>query len=320
MDWVGLLTDHDIPYVTRGPNTKRGEVSVKCPWCGEDDPSEHLGISLTTENWGCYRSATHRGKAAPRLIAGLLGCTHGHAKALAKAYSAPDPSSLDHALAMLTRISVAPEPATGLEVITYLPEFRPIKATGTGARFWRYLASRHFDDVAALVARYDLQACETGRWKDRVIVPVYQGGGLIGWTARAIQRTISAPRYLSSSDAIKKVVFNEDELQQGGDLLFVVEGPFDALKLDYYGEPYGVRATCAFGVSMSLDQVCTLMGLRRLFKRVVILLDRAAIEPAFDALDWLQAPNVSIGSLPEGFKDPGEMKREDVEALIEEHL
>ena len=32
MDWVRLLEDSRIEYVTRGPNTKRGEVSVRCPF------------------------------------------------------------------------------------------------------------------------------------------------------------------------------------------------------------------------------------------------------------------------------------------------
>jgi hypothetical protein len=32
MDWVKLLEDSNIEYVTRGPNTKRGEVSTRCPF------------------------------------------------------------------------------------------------------------------------------------------------------------------------------------------------------------------------------------------------------------------------------------------------
>lgn len=314
MDWVGFLTEHAIPYVTRGPNTKRGEVSVKCPYCGEDDPSEHMGVSLTTENWGCLRSTTHRGHAPHTLIQALLGCTFPQAKLLASAHNSPDPNSLDSALALLTLTSEAPRAVTG--PLTLPIECQPIKATGSTARFWRYLAHRHFDDVGDLVSRYRLRCCLTGPHKDRVIIPLFQGGQLVGWTGRAIQHTINAPRYLSSGEAVKRMVFNEDDLREGGKALFITEGPFDALKIDYYGEPMKVRATCIFGISMTMDQICTLAQLRRCFKKVVILLDKGAVEAAFAASDWLQAPNVVIGSLPEGLKDPGDLRREEVEQLI----
>jgi len=32
MDWVRLLDDSNIEYVSRGKNTKRGEISVRCPF------------------------------------------------------------------------------------------------------------------------------------------------------------------------------------------------------------------------------------------------------------------------------------------------
>lgn len=317
MDWPAFLADHDIPFVTRGNNTKRGEVSVQCPWCGDDDPSQHLGISLTTANWGCLRSAQHRGHAPHNLIAALLGCSTPQAKLTAAAYSVADPDSLSGTLEMLTRTSAAPRPVTGpLPPVVWPIEAQAIKSSGGTARFWRYLKGRHFDNVADLVSRYHLRCATTGEQKDRIIIPLRHESRLVGWTGRAIQPTINAPRYLSSGPAVKRLVFNEDELWAGGKVLYVVEGPFDALKLDYYGEPFGVRATCLFGVTMTIEQVATLRQLRRYFKRVVILLDRAAIEPAFDALDWLQGPNVTIGSLPEQFKDPGEMNRDEVETFI----
>jgi hypothetical protein len=32
MEWMSFLNDANIEYVTRGPNTKKGEVSVRCPF------------------------------------------------------------------------------------------------------------------------------------------------------------------------------------------------------------------------------------------------------------------------------------------------
>lgn len=318
MDWISFLTDQGVPYVTRGPNTKRGEISIKCPYCGDDDPSEHLGISLTSENWGCHRSALHRGRAARRLVQVLLGCSYDQAKLVVASYSSPDPDRLGDIAQMLNPTSEPPKPATGPLGLPL--GYRAISRTGSTAKYWAYLASRGFDDVDDLVARYQLGCCLTGQWKDRIIIPFYQGGELIGWTGRAIQATSIAPRYLSSSDAVKRTVLGRDELMEGGKVLFVVEGPFDALKLDYYGEPCHVRATCVFGVTMTTDQICILNSLKKRFKKVVLLFDTGAMAETFYAADWLHAPNVVIGSLPEGVKDPGELSPDNADKLIGEYL
>lgn len=313
MNWTQFLDDNNIPYVTRGPNTKRGEISIKCPYCGEDDPSEHLGINLTLERWGCHRNPGHRGKQPTHLVQTILGGSWAQAKLVVAQYSVADPETLDAALIALNGTSEAPRPKAGPPEA---PEWQAIKRNGSTGKFFNYLKGRGFDDVDDLINRYKIKCCLTGRFKDRVIIPFYHNNLLVGWTGRALGNPTHAPRYLSSGEGIKTTVFNEDELHDGGKMLVVVEGPFDALKMDYYGEPFGVRATCGFGTSLSPEQLTIIIGVRRRFKRVVILFDHDAVEPSFHAADWLQAPNVSIGSLPPGTKDPGAMKRDDIEALI----
>src|SRR6266436_4570111 len=101
MQWEKFLTDYNIEFVTHGPNTKRGEVSVKCPWCGDDDPSQHLGISLEREAWGCHRNAQHRGKAPAWLIKALIDCTSTQAQLLVRQYGQSDPDGFEEAMAQL---------------------------------------------------------------------------------------------------------------------------------------------------------------------------------------------------------------------------
>src|ERR1700744_5146204 len=101
MEWVRFLDENNIHYVTRGPNTKRGEVSIRCPMCEDDDPSEHLGINLESSNWGCHRDASHRGKSARHLIKSILGCSSTQAGLVVKQYSHSDPDSLEAALTAL---------------------------------------------------------------------------------------------------------------------------------------------------------------------------------------------------------------------------
>jgi len=307
VDWIDLLQAYGIEFVTKGPNTRRGELSCKCPWCGEDDPSQHLGISLTKDAWGCHRNLEHRGKSPLKLISALLGCSYSQARLVAAQYGAANPGAFD-TLAPLNTTSDSPKPVMALSMPA---EFRAIRQND---RFWQYLSGRGFPDVAKLISDYCLKCAVTGRFKDRVIIPLYQNEKLIGWTGRAIQKTILAPRYLSSGEEVKRTIFNEDRIE--GDLLFITEGPFDAIKLDYFGQPLGVRATCIFGTSMSIEQASIIANLK--FRRKAVLLDAGAAEQAWFILDWI--PNAVLGSIPDGIKDPGEMAEDQIYDLIEAYI
>lgn len=312
MDWQSFLTDNQIDYVDRGPNTKRGEISIRCPWCGEDDPSQHLGISLTGENWGCLRDPSHRGHSSAYLIGTLLGCSQHQAKLVLDQYSRTDPDQLGElSLESVTEPVTAAEPEGEPK-----PEHRLIKAQGPTAKFWNYIIERGFDDPDALMNEYWLTCCLTGRFKDRLIIPFLQCGEVIAWTGRALGNPKTAPRYLSSN-RVKETIFNADALMQGGKALFLTEGPFDALKMDYYGQALGVRATCALGVSLSIEQIVLLNSRRNRFARTVVLFDQDAVGPAYEAMDWLQ--QATIGQLPSGVKDPGDLTKDQVGALCNEY-
>ena len=312
MNWVDFLTDNHIPYVTRGPNTKRGEVSVKCPWCGENDPSEHLGINLTTDMWGCHRNPAHRGKSVAYLIKGLLGCSQAQAKLVVTQYGVADPETLDQALQALTEAPEAVERPP--ERLVMPPEFRLITANGSSQRFYHYLENRGFDNPANAAHLYGLRCCTTGRWKDRIIFPVHQRGKLMAWTGRAITKSQVAPRYLSTSNAIKTSIFNEDEIYLGGRLLFITEGPIDAMKVDYYGFDHHARATCVFGTSITIEQIAILKQVSKKYKKTILLLDPDAVETSFDILEWL--PKLVMGSVPDDAEDPGAMTQQQVVALV----
>jgi len=312
MEWVAFLTENHIPFVTRGPNTKRGELSVKCPWCGVDDPSEHLGINLTTGYWGCHRNQQHRGKSVFYLIKGLLGCSYAQAKLIVKQYGAGDPETLEQALTALTEAPKAPEAAPG--PLTMPHEFRLITENGSGMRFFNYIRNRGFPRPEKVAHVYNLRYCTTGRWKDRIIVPVYQRGKLIAWTGRAISRSPAAARYLSTSNAIKSSIFNEDEMYLGGKILFITEGPFDAMKVDYFGFKYGGKATCTFGTSITIEQISILKQVSKKFKKTVLLLDPEAIETSFNVLEWL--PKLTLGQVPDKAEDPGSLTAQQVVELV----
>ena len=310
MDWVGFLEASNIEYVSSGPNTRKGQISIKCPFCGDDDPSEHLSISLTKDAYGCWRNAQHAGRKPYPLVAALLNCSFSQAKLIIQQFSTPDPESLEESLVALGATKTAadkPVLPQGLPT-----EFKAIKPLGLTGRFWRYLERRGFDDVGKLINQYKLLCAQTGEMKDRVILPLYSTGKLIGWTGRAIQKTITAPRYLTSSSLVKNTIFNEDDLN-GGEHLLITEGPFDAMKVDYYGRPR-IRATCLYGVIPVIPQIAILRQIIKRFNYTAILFDNGALDQAMALRDYLPS-GVGITTLPYGVKDPGDLTQDEVRKL-----
>ena len=318
MDWVKLFEDNHIEYVTNSPNVKKGNINIRCPWCGEDDPSQHLGISLNGQGYGCWRNAAHRGKNASFLIRAILGCSYSQAQHIENQYSKSDPDvftmftinymvdgsveEIDH-----TKKEQAAIPSP----LEMPPEFKPILEQG---RFFDYLKNRGFDAPYWVARAYNLKCCNTGRWKDRIIIPIYQNGKLVAWTGRALQNPIVAPRYLSTGDAIKTALFNEDRIRKGGKYLFITEGPFDAMKIDYYGYPMYAAATAVFGTSVTMTQISILREVAAKYQKVILLFDADATETTFNMSDWI--PEAIIGNLPFDVKDPGELSKSQVQQLV----
>lgn len=306
MDWVALLEANNVEYVSRGPNTKRGEVSIRCPFCGDDDPSTHMGINLTTGTWGCLRNSRHRGRSTEWLLQHLLRISNHQAKLVVRQYDAADP---DSELPDPATMFDAPAEAEAAPVVLEMPnDFRRIDYRQALTRpYWSYLERRGFEHPENMIRYYKLRCALIGRWKGRIIFPIYKDGVLIAWTGRAITPLQTAPRYLTNEgNTIKTTVMNYDKLmREGGRLLSVVEGPVDALKVDYFGKPLGARATAVFGTSITGDQMLDLNRLAKRFDRVVILMDPDAVEAAFDLSEWLVGGNISVGSLPDGIEDPG---------------
>lgn len=322
MEWRRFLEENNIHFVDRGPNTKRGELSIHCPMCGEDDPSEHLGVNPVTGYWGCLRDQSHRGKSSRTLVKAILGCSSQQAQTIIRQYSHADPDSLESALAILEGdafVDVAEKAVKQQSPEPEYEDFYYIKRHGITSRFYAYLQNRGYPEPNKLIDRYGLRCALTGRYKDRVIVPVRLNGELLGWTSRAIGKIRGdAPRYLASSPEIKSTVWNYDVLKKGGERLFIVEGPFDAIRLDNYGVELlhrslrYYRATCTFGTSVVPSQYALLRNLAKKFEEVFVLFDRGAEGPAQTLSEWTGA---KILHLPYWVEDPGELSPSQLHGL-----
>lgn len=239
--------------------------------------------------------------------------------------------SLDSFLDTINKLhGVVKEPLSKPRTLELPEDFRPLTQRGVGRYFIDYLIhNRGFKitEVRLLSTNYDLRFCTKGEWRNRVIFPLYLNNRLVSWTGRSISRreklrylTLgSSPSNRSQKIALqstKEIIYGYDRLLlEGGKVLAVCEGPFDALKVDVYGRRFGLRATCLFGTGITEDQADLLRTVSSRFERTVILGDTMAQPNAWRLLDsWIgEMPRV-VG-LPGHAPDPGALRPSEVETI-----
>ena len=331
-NWVALLDKHRVEYVDRGANVKRGEINIRCPWCGSADPSHHLGINLENGWYSCWRNRSgHSGKSPLRLIMALLRVSYWQAREIAGlSDDYVDPEGFDAVAArvMGRQIYGNDAPKIKREFIEMDPSFRVITDEIPTRRWWNYLWQRGFDDPTAAAELYHLRAARNGDFSTRVILPYFLDGCLVTWTGRAIARSDIRYRDLSPDESIvaaKDTLYNHDAMVKGGNGLVIVEGPFDALKLDYYGRRFGVRAVALSTNSVSDQQAYMLEEHAGKFKDVSVMMDNKSGFGLVDSMKLKQRIPVSkahIVQVPFGRGDAGELTGAEVRdwaaALVEE--
>lgn len=332
-DWMQFLDRYGVEYVTSGHNARRGNIGVRCPFCA-DDPSHHMGISTTGRGWCCWRNpSAHSGKSPVRLVAALVGCTYEEARVLVSSdsvsFAKSDDSFSDDVMRRLGVVMSAPRYHNS--ELRPLDEFVPVEYRGMCRLLvYPYLKNRGYDrdDADWLADRYQLMFAPRGKFAYRIIVPIVVGRRLVNWTGRTVARgedlrykslssdpEKAAAQYLPVAPMnIKDTLFDFDGASRGGEILVLTEGPFDAMRVGFLGEDYGVRGTCLYSKSVTPAQIDLLAKIVDRYDRVVSLLDRGAEHDLFGELpDYL---GVTPLRLPGGFKDPAELTRESFVRLL----
>lgn len=332
-DWRRLFAEHRIPLIERGPNVKRGEVNIRCPFCGSADPSYHMGISLETGWYSCWRNRSqHSGKSPVRLIIRLLGVPYARAREIAGlGDDYVDPEGFD---AMAARLMGRLRSGAHAEVkqrrfLDLDPGFVPIEPRGRTRHHHEYLTGRGFraTDVDHLGRLYGVCAGIAGRWGGRVVLPYYLDGELVTWTARAIGDSTMRYRDLDRSEPDgggdwsilppKETLYNHDCIAGSGRALVIVEGPMDALKIDFYGRLHGVRAVGLSTNSVTDEQAWLLQGAIGAFETIAVMMDNAGTLGIVDSMRMKQElsfiPGLSVMKVPFGAKDGGELTPAEVD-------
>jgi hypothetical protein len=336
-DWIGFLNRYQLPWVDKGRNVSSGNVAVPCPYCGADDPSQHMTIALDGSGWRCWRNYEHRGKAPRRLVQALLRCSADEAAAIVGSRVPElqlDEVFVAETLAAMNGRRDEPEPERAL---AFMPEMKPLRPLGMGRYFFDYLAGRgySYDEAVEAVHRYGLRYATKGPFRYRLIFPITLDGKLVNWTGRSLGPAIMRYRTLSTDlersrkaglpPAVKPVsqlLWNFDRLLcEGGYLLVITEGPFDAMRVDFLGAPYGIRATCIFGLGNGQGaQLLLLDRLAKRFKQTALLLDATAALDAVALQTRLSHLRPRMLMLPKGLGDPAELSKASFGATFALHV
>lgn len=325
-NWLRFCEKHNVEFVTAGPNTKRGEISIRCPFCGASDPSQHLGLSLNvaSPSWGCLRDGRHRGRNPSRLIQKLLNCTQQHADQLVSMGSA----YVDDFDTALEKLRGGEQQEQGIAVITEVKmpsEFHPLWISTSVGRdpYLDYLESRGFSPATKTAASFALYFARVGDYKQRIIIPVFGSEEeIVGWTSRTIRSDVSL-RYKANPELPRDVLFNEDVARsqvEEGDVLVLTEGPMDAMKIAMYGE--GCAAVALLGVAVSKEKFSRVVKIAAAARAVICLLDQDILSSNLRLMSQLEevvrGGRVKIGRLPIGVKDPGDLSQSQVQELTRE--
>ena len=147
--------------------------------------------------------------------------------------------------------------------------------------------------------------------RNRIMIPIYKNGMMVGWQARAIVDGEKVKYYTMPGFRKSCMLFNGDRARQY-DFGVLVEGFFDAARV-------GPRSVAAFGHKLSHIQRDLLMAYWNQ-TGMCIMLDPDAMEDMERLTKLLHPYSFKWGSfavqLPAGYEDPAEMSHEAIWALI----
>lgn len=334
-NWVAFVRQYHIDFVESGPSVVRGHIAVRCPFCGSGDQSHHMGLCVEGDKrgfWGCWRNSSHRGKSPVKLIQALTGVSYAEACRIAGKPAAPELGSDATMGAEMAALLGDKKEDEQKPSLTFPKQFRPVENVGYGRMFIKYLRDERdytTPEAEHLCKRYDLRFCTTGPFAYRLVMPVNMPDmGLVGWTGRSIDKDEKL-RYKSLSEKaetaereglpqapvnIKDCLFNCEKLARvRADVLVAVEGPMDALRLDYFGRDVGVRSTCLFSKSLSQSQEEFLGVLADRYTHKLVLVDADAQTDAFGLYTKLERFGFKYRLLSTG--DPAEMTAKQIRRL-----
>ena len=299
--WRELLSTLGVPWVERSPNISKGEIGLRCPWCGNADPSQHLALDETTGYYQCRRSAGHGGKSPFWLLRGL-GVRRDLAELVAL-YGGPD----------IVRDRPDPVPAT-----VFAKRWDDFAPAADDDEACDYLKRRGFWHPQRTARIFDLRVGQ-GKYAGRLWFPFRYGAAVAGFTGRSMRNR--EPRYYTEAAGtylyLPELPYDTDRT------LILVEGPIDALRLaDAINGRYDLALAALCGLTITPDKRTHLAALAGALSHFFVALD-STVEPIIvnrlmAHLNTFQFRHITVErlDLPAGVDDPGDMTGEQIETWL----
>ncbi len=290
-----------------------------------------MGVSLKHAGYSCWRCG-HKGGRPHQLIQELLHCSFAEAAAIV----GDDGIELPSDMGFLGQLQGLFQGATALAKpkasLTLPATFRRLydDARGLGKLFVDYLGTRGYtrQDLPGLLETFPLYYCTRGSFSYRLVFPIYCPRDLSSWTGRAITKAVLRYKTLSTDPEkaaaedmpvalapTTHLLWNYPNLQLGGEKLFLVEGPLDALNVSFHGLDYGIKATCLFTKIVSEQQLDLLADINHLYKEKYLLLDAEVDVETVALMNKLGTLGFKRATLPQRVSDPAELTAQQVREI-----
>jgi hypothetical protein len=302
IDWRALFNHLNISWKDRGRNTSKGNVNINCPLCHNDD-GYHLRISEDYEIYNCWRDKTHGGTSFMGLLWHL-------------GIQRTDAINLLNEFRLSNHFTNSAQSLKPIENKNFeWEQFSPLEPVLYDTHVGKYLISRGFSDPEAVARNYDLRYAPSGRWAQRLLIPLKYDGAVRTWTGRSVQPYIE-PKYL-----VNKI---DDPSQlyiprPPRNTLYVVEGPIDALKICVAFENTDISAVALCSRDLNAARIRRIQAFNCL--NVFLMLDNdtpttQTLQMLGDLAMCLRGCYVARRKLPGAYKDAGEVSEQELRTML----
>lgn len=268
--------------IGKGKPTSGANYSYHCPFCNHHKPKLEINFQENQEginHWHCW-VCNKKGK---KLIS------------LFKAVSAPDHKIQE--LKSYVKVSFYEEKETVVEILTLPKEYKPLyqadRENITTRQALAYLKKRGITEID--IKRYNIGYCETGRYKEMIIIPSYDHSGLLNYF---IARNFGPSDLKYKNPKISKNIIPLELLINWNSPLVICEGMFDAIAIKRNAIPL-------LGKTISEKLMKKIVSSE--VKQVFIALDNDALKQALNHCETFLNHGKEVFFIDLEQKDPSEI-------------
>lgn len=277
-----LLVNLVDSIIGKGKPTSGANYSYHCPFCNHHKPKLEINFQENEEginHWHCW-VCNKKGK---KLIT------------LFKAVSAPDHKIQE--LKSYVKIHFHEEQNNKSEVLALPKEYKPLdnadKNNLTTRQALAYLKKRGINNID--IKRYNIGYCETGRFKEMIILPSYDHSGTLNYF---VARNFGPSDLKYKNPKIAKNIIPLELLINWDSPLVICEGMFDAIAIKRNAIPLLGKT-----ISEKLMKKIVSSGVKQIF----IALDNDALKQALQYCETFLNHGKEVFLINLDQKDPSEI-------------